>query len=63
MSAVHQTEDLLYSILLQVVVMIGAARVGHTLLRRLGQPGVGEIIAGLTLAAPSPASWQSRPPH
>ena len=50
MSAVHQTEDLLYSILLQVVVMIGAARVGHTLLRRLGQPGVvGEIIAGLLL--------------
>lgn len=50
MSALHQTEDLLYSILLQVVVMIGAARLGSALLRRLGQPGVmGEVIAGLLL--------------
>ena len=50
MSGIHQTEDLLYSILLQVIVMIGAARIGSTLLRRLGQPGVmGEIIAGLLL--------------
>ena len=49
-SSVHQTEDLLFSILGQVIVMIGAARLGNTLLRRLGQPGVtGEIIAGLVL--------------
>lgn len=48
--SVHQAEDLLFSILLQVIVMIGAARVGNTVLRRLGQPGVvGEIIAGLLL--------------
>jgi Kef-type K+ transport system membrane component KefB len=47
---VNQTEQLLYLILLQVVVMIGAARIGGTLLRRLGQPGVtGEILAGLIL--------------
>ena len=49
-SSVDQTEDLLFSILLQVIVMIGAARIGNTVLRRLGQPGVvGEIIAGLLL--------------
>ena len=48
--SVHQTEDLLFSILLQVIVMIGAARLGNTVLRRLGQPGVvGEILAGLLL--------------
>jgi Kef-type K+ transport system membrane component KefB len=47
---VHQTEELLYLILLQVIVMIGAARIGGALLRRLGQPGVtGEILAGLVL--------------
>jgi Kef-type K+ transport system membrane component KefB len=49
-ASVHQTEDLLFSILLQVIVMIGAARLGNHVLRRLGQPGVvGEIIAGLLL--------------
>ena len=48
--SVQQTEALLFSILLQVIVMIGAARIGNTILRRLGQPGVvGEIIAGLLL--------------
>jgi Kef-type K+ transport system membrane component KefB len=47
---VHQTEVLLYLILLQVIVMIGAARLGGTLLQRLGQPAVtGEILAGLLL--------------
>ena len=46
----QQTEELLSLILLQVIVMIGAARVGGALLRRLGQPAVmGEIIAGLLL--------------
>ncbi|MBV9621424.1 MAG: cation:proton antiporter [Gammaproteobacteria bacterium] len=49
-ASVHQTENLLFAILLQVIVMIGAARLGNTLLRRLGQPGVvGEIMAGLLL--------------
>lgn len=49
-SSVHQTEDLLFSILLQLIVMILAARVMNTAARRLGQPGVvGEIVAGLML--------------
>ncbi len=49
-SSVHQTESLLFSILLQLIVMIAAARAGNQLLRRLGQPGViGEIVAGLLL--------------
>jgi Kef-type K+ transport system membrane component KefB len=47
---IHQTEDLLFSVLLQLIVMIAAARIGNTILRRLGQPGVvGEILAGLVL--------------
>jgi Kef-type K+ transport system membrane component KefB len=49
-ASVHQTEDLLFSILLQLIFMIGAARLMNTALRRLGQPGViGEILAGLLL--------------
>ncbi|HTV78074.1 MAG TPA: cation:proton antiporter [Steroidobacteraceae bacterium] len=49
-SSVHQTEGLLFGILLQLIVMIAAARIGNQLLRRLGQPGViGEIVAGLLL--------------
>jgi Kef-type K+ transport system membrane component KefB len=50
LSSVHQTEDLLFSILLQLIVMILAARLMNTAARRLGQPGVvGEIVAGLML--------------
>ena len=49
-SSVHQTETLLFGILLQLIVMIAAARAGNRLLRRLGQPAVvGEIVAGLML--------------
>jgi len=49
-SSVHATEDLLFDILVQLVIMIGAARLLNTLFRRLGQPGViGEIVAGLLL--------------
>ncbi|MDE2348024.1 MAG: cation:proton antiporter, partial [Gammaproteobacteria bacterium] len=49
-NTVHQTEDLLSSILIELIVMIGAARIMNTALRRFGQPGViGEIIAGLLL--------------
>lgn len=49
-SGVHQTESLLFHVLLQLIVMIAAARLGNRLLRRLGQPGViGETIAGLVL--------------
>lgn len=49
-SSVHATENLLFLTLLQLIVMILAARLGNQLLRRLGQPGViGEIVAGLLL--------------
>jgi Kef-type K+ transport system membrane component KefB len=48
--SVHVTENLLFVTLLQLIVMIAAARVGNGLLRRMGQPGViGEILAGLVL--------------
>jgi Kef-type K+ transport system membrane component KefB len=46
----HQSEDILFSTLLQLIVIILAARLANQLLRRVGQPGaVGEIIAGLML--------------
>ncbi len=49
-SSVHQTENLLFLTLLQLIVMILAARAGNQISRRLGQPGVvGEIVAGLIL--------------
>ncbi|MES2904930.1 MAG: cation:proton antiporter [Pseudomonadota bacterium] len=49
-SSVHATEDLLFSVLVQLIVMIGAARAMHLVARRLGQPGaIGEIVAGLML--------------
>jgi Kef-type K+ transport system membrane component KefB len=49
-SSVHQTETLLFTTLLQLIVMIAAARIGNQILRRFGQPGViGEIVAGLIL--------------
>ncbi len=49
-SSVQATETLVFVTLLQLIVMIIAARVGNTILRRLGQPGVvGEIVAGLLL--------------
>jgi Kef-type K+ transport system membrane component KefB len=49
-TSVNQTENLLFMTLLQLIVMVGAARSMHTVFRRLGQPGViGEIFAGLLL--------------
>jgi Kef-type K+ transport system membrane component KefB len=49
-ASVHATELLLFSVLLQLIVMIGAARLFNSLARGFGQPGViGEIIAGLVL--------------
>ncbi|WP_157219864.1 cation:proton antiporter [Flavisphingomonas formosensis] len=49
-ASVHQTEQLLFTVLLQLIVMIGAARAMGTAFRRLGQPAaVGEIVAGLML--------------
>lgn len=49
-ASVHQTEHLLFFVLVQLIVMIGAARLLNTAFRRLGQPGViGEIVAGLLL--------------
>jgi Kef-type K+ transport system membrane component KefB len=50
MNAPASTDALVSSVLLQLIVMIAAARIFHTLARRLKQPGVtGEIIAGLML--------------
>ena len=47
---VHQTEDLLVSVLIQLIVIILAARLAGNLARRVGQPrAVGEIVAGLLL--------------
>jgi Kef-type K+ transport system membrane component KefB len=49
-TSVNQNETLLFMTLLQLIVMVGAARCMHTVFRRLGQPGViGEIFAGLLL--------------
>jgi Kef-type K+ transport system membrane component KefB len=49
-SSVHQTENLLFITLLQLIVMIAAARAGNRISKKLGQPGViGEIVAGLVL--------------
>ena len=48
--SVHATELLLFFVLLQLIVMIGVARLFNSLARHLGQPGViGEIVAGLAL--------------
>jgi Kef-type K+ transport system membrane component KefB len=44
------SEGLLFNVLLQLIVMIAAARAGNQLMRHLGQPGViGEVIAGFVL--------------
>jgi Kef-type K+ transport system membrane component KefB len=49
-ATVHQAEHLLFFVLLQLIIMVGAARLLNGLFRRLGQPGViGEIVAGLML--------------
>jgi len=48
--AVHQTETLLFFTLLQLTVIILAARLGGGVAQRLGQsPAVGEIIVGILL--------------
>ncbi len=50
MTSTAATEDLLFSVLVQLIIMITAARALNIVARRLGQPGaVGEIIAGLML--------------
>jgi Kef-type K+ transport system membrane component KefB len=47
---VHQTEDLLVSVLIQLIVIVLAAQLAGKAARRLGQPqAVGEIVAGLML--------------
>jgi len=49
-TSMNQSETLLFMTLLQLIVMVGAARYMHTVFCRLGQPGViGEIFAGLLL--------------
>lgn len=50
MTSTHKTEELLFSILIQLVIMIAAARSLNLIFRKWGQPGViGEIVAGLLL--------------
>jgi Kef-type K+ transport system membrane component KefB len=49
-ASVHQSEHLVFTIVLQLIIMIGAARIMNTLFRKFRQPGViGEIVAGLLL--------------
>jgi Kef-type K+ transport system membrane component KefB len=49
-AAAPAPDTLLAPVLLQLIVMIGAARLFHSLARRIRQPGVtGEIVAGLLL--------------
>lgn len=49
-SSVHDSELVLFSILIQLIVMIGTGRALNTVFRALKQPGViGEIVAGLLL--------------
>jgi Kef-type K+ transport system membrane component KefB len=49
-TSTEKTEQLLFSILIQLVIMIAAARIMNLLFRRFGQPGViGETVAGLLL--------------
>ena len=49
-AATHATEALLFAVLVQLIIMIAAARAMNILFRRMGQPGViGEIVAGLML--------------
>lgn len=47
---IHQSENLLVSVLIQIIVIILAARFAGAAARKLGQPrAVGEIVAGLLL--------------
>jgi len=49
-SSVHEVEYMLFFVLLQLIVIILAARAAGNLARRMGQPRVvGEVVAGLVL--------------
>jgi Kef-type K+ transport system membrane component KefB len=55
--SVHKNETLLFFTLLELVIIVGAARVGARLARRLKQsPVVGEIVVGILLG-PSLFGW------
>ncbi len=57
MSAVHDTETLLFFTLLQLAVIVVAGRIGGLLANRLGQAAVvGEILIGIALG-PSVFGW------
>jgi len=57
LSSVHATESLLFLVLLQLVVIVVAGRVGSAVARRFGQSAaVGEIIVGILLG-PSLFGW------
>jgi len=50
LNSTQRTEALVVSTLIQLVIMIGAARIMNLVFRRLGQPGaIGETVAGLLL--------------
>lgn len=49
-SSVHQTEMMLYFVLLQLIVIVIAARLGGVVAKRMNQsPAVGEIVVGILL--------------
>ncbi len=49
-SSVHEQERMLFFVLLQMAVIVAAARLGGLLARKLGQPRVvGEILSGIVL--------------
>lgn len=55
--AVHKSETLLFFTLLELAIIVGAARLAAALARRLGQSAVvGEIVAGILLG-PSLLGW------
>src|SRR6202041_3568580 len=55
--AVHKSETLLFFTLLELAIIVGAARLAAALARRIGQSAVvGEIIAGILLG-PSLFGW------
>lgn len=60
-SGVHQTEAILFLVLLQLTIIVLAGRVGSTVAQRIGQSAaVGEIVVGLLLG---PSLFGALAPH
>ena len=49
-TGVHANEDLLFSVLIQLIIMIGAARALNIVARRLGQPKEVAALAAFLLS-------------